>query len=33
MKTELLLLNKKHTDSLIEQTKSNPQKTIEFKLK
>ena len=32
MNNELLLLNKKHTDTLIEQTKSKPQKTFEFKL-
>ena len=28
----MLLLNKKHTDTLIEQTKSKPQKKLEFKL-
>ena len=29
---ELLLLIKKHTDTLIEQTKTKPQKTLEFKM-
>ena len=32
MKNELLLLIKKRTDSLIEQTKTKPQETLEFKL-
>ena len=32
MKNELLLLIKKHTDTLIEQTKTKPQKTLEFKM-
>ena len=32
MNKELLLLNKKHTDTLIEQTKSKPQETLEFKM-
>ena len=32
MKNELLLLNKKHTDTLIEQTKTKPQETLEFKM-
>ena len=32
MNNELLLLNKKHTDTLIEQTKTKPQKTLEFKM-
>ena len=31
MNIELLLLIKKHTDTLIEQTKTNPQETLEFK--
>ena len=31
MNNELLLLIKKHTDTLIEQTKSRPQETLEFK--
>ena len=30
MNNELLLLNKKHTDMLIEQTKTKPQETLEF---
>ena len=30
MKNELLLLHKKHTDTLIEQTKTKPQETLEF---
>ena len=30
MNNELLLLIKKHTDTLIEQTKTKPQDTIEF---
>ena len=33
MNNELLLLIKKHTDTLIEQTKTKPQDTIEFKMK
>ena len=28
----LLLLIKKHTDTLIEQTKTKPQETLEFKM-
>ena len=32
MNHELLLLFKKHTDTLIEQTKTKPQETLEFKL-
>ena len=32
MKNELLLLIKKHTDTLIEQTQIKPQETIEFKM-
>ena len=32
MKNELLLLIKKHTDTLIEQTKTQPQETLEFKM-
>ena len=32
MKKELLLLIKKHTDTLIEQTKTKPQETFEFKM-
>ena len=32
MKNELLLLIKKHTDTLIEQTKTKPQETLEFKM-
>ena len=32
MNIELLLLIKKHTDTLIEQTKTKPQETIEFKV-
>ena len=31
MNNELLLLIKKHTDTLIEQTKTKPQETLEFK--
>ena len=31
MNNELLLLIKKHTDTLIEQTKTRPQETLEFK--
>ena len=33
MNNELLLLIKKHTDALIEQTKTKPQETLEFKMK
>ena len=33
MKDELLLLIEKHTDSLIEQTKTRPQETLAFKMK
>ena len=32
MNIELLLLIKKHTDKLIEQTKTKPQETLEFKM-
>ena len=32
MKNELLLLNKKHTDSAIEQTDTRLQKTLDFKM-
>ena len=32
MNNELLLLVKKHTDTLIEQTKTKPQETVEFKM-
>ena len=32
MNNELLLLIKKHTDTLIEQTKTKPQVTLEFKM-
>ena len=32
MNNELLLLNKKRTDTLIEQTKTHPQGTLEFKM-
>ena len=32
MDNELLLLIKKHTDTLIEQTKTKPQETLEFKM-
>ena len=32
MNNELLLLMKKHTDTLIEQTKTKPQETLEFKM-
>ena len=32
MNNELLLLINKHTDTLIEQTKTKPQKTLEFKM-
>ena len=33
MNNELLLLIKKHTDTLIEQTRTKPQETLEFKMK
>ena len=33
MKNELLLLIKKHTDKLMEQTKTRPQETLEPKMK
>ena len=32
MNNELLLLIKMHTDTLIEQTKTKPQETLEFKM-
>ena len=32
MNKELLLLIKKHTDTLIQQTKTKPQETLEFKM-
>ena len=32
MNNELLLLIKKHTDTLIEQTKTKPQETLEYKM-
>ena len=32
MNNELLLLNKKHTDTLIENTRTRPQETLEFKM-
>ena len=32
MNNELLLLIKRHTDTLIEQTKTKPQETLEFKM-
>ena len=32
MNEELLLLIKKHTDTLIEQTKTSSKKTLEFKM-
>ena len=32
MNNELLLLNEKHTDTLIEQTTTKPQETFEFKM-
>ena len=32
MNNELLLSLKKHTETLIEQTKTKPQETLEFKL-
>ena len=32
MNNIMLLLNKKHTDTLIEQTKTKPQETLEFKM-
>ena len=31
MINDLLLLTKKHTDSLMEQTKTKPKETLEFK--
>ena len=33
MNNELLLLIKKHTDTLIEQTKTKPQETLGYKMK
>ena len=33
MNNELLLLIRKHTDNLIQQTKTKPQETLEFKMK
>ena len=32
MNNELLLLIRKHTDTLIEQTKTKPQEALEFKM-
>ena len=32
MNNELLLLNKKHTDTLVEQTKTKPQENLEFNM-
>ena len=32
MNNELLLLNKKHTDTLIQHTRTKPQETLEFKM-
>ena len=32
MNNELLLLNKKHTDTLIEQRRTKPQETLEFRM-
>ena len=32
MDNELILLRKKHTDTLTEQTKTKPQETLEFKM-
>ena len=32
MKNELLFLIKKHTDTLIQQTKTRPQEALEFKM-
>ena len=32
MNNELLILIKKHTDTLIQQTKTKPQETLEFKM-
>ena len=32
MNNELLLLIKKHTDTIIQQTKTKPQETLEFKM-
>ena len=31
MNNELLLLNKRHTDTLIQQTNTKPEETLEFK--
>ena len=33
MNNELLLLIKKHTNTLMEQTKTEPQETLDFKMK
>ena len=32
MNNELLLLNKKHKDTLIQQTKTKPEQTLEFEM-
>ena len=32
MNNQMLLSTKKHTDTFIEQTKTNPQETLEFKM-
>ena len=32
MNNEVLRLNKKHTDTLLDQTKTLPQETLEFKM-
>ena len=32
MNIEIILLNEKHTDTLIGQTKTRPQQTVEFKM-
>ena len=32
MNNELLLLIKKHTDTLLEQTRTKPQETLEFRM-
>ena len=32
MNSELLLLNEKHTDTLIEQKRTRPQERLEFKM-
>ena len=32
MNNELLLLIEKHTDTLIEQTRTKPQETLEYKM-